>query len=117
MFELEKIDAERRCRENSAGLKDQILPSAILPEYFKMNKFSKSCSSFNDFLNSLFKLTRREYKSIITSITAFINALESIDYNLELSYSLMVFQLNHYAKNLINLKINGQIIQMMFVTR
>ena len=93
VFELEKIDAERRCRENSAGLKDQILPSAILPEYFKMNKFSKSSSSFNDFLNSLFKLTRMEYKSIITSITAFINALESIDYNLELSYLLMVFSI------------------------
>ena len=93
MFEFEKLDAERRCRQNNTSLKDQILPCNILPEYFDMNKVSKDISSFNDFLNSLFKLTRIEYESVITSITAFINALESIDYNLELSYSLMVFSI------------------------
>ena len=93
VFEFEKIDAERRCRQNNTSLKDQILPCNILPEYFEMNKVSKDISSFNDFLNSLFKLTRIEYESVITSITAFIYALESIDYNLELSYSLMVFSL------------------------
>lgn len=93
VFEFEKIDTERRCRQNNTSLKDQILPCNILPEYFEMNKVSKDISSFNDFLNSLFKLTRIEYESVITSITAFIYALESIDYNLELSYSLMVFSL------------------------
>lgn len=93
VFEFEKIDAERRCRQNNTSLKDQILPCNILPEYFEMNKVSKDISSFNDFLNSLFKLTRLEYESVITSITAFIYALESIDYNLELSYSLMVFSI------------------------
>lgn len=93
VFEFEKIDTERRCRQNNTSLKDQILPCNILPEYFEMNKVSKDISSFNDFLNRLFKLTRIEYESVITSITAFIYALESIDYNLELSYSLMVFSL------------------------
>lgn len=93
VFEFEKIDAERRCRQNNTSLKDQILPCNILPEYFEMSKNSKDISSFNDFLNSLFKLTRIKYESVITSITAFINALESIDYNLELSYSLMVFSI------------------------
>lgn len=102
VFEFEKIDTERRCRQNNASLKDQILPCNILPEYFEMNKVSKDISSFNDFLNNLFKLTRTEYESVITSITAFINALESIDYNLELSYSLMVFSLESLCQKFDN---------------
>lgn len=102
VFEFEKIDTERRCRQNSTNLKDQILPCNILPDYFEMNKVSKDISSFNDFLNRLFKLTRTEYESIITSMTAFINALESIDYNLELSYSLMVFSLESLCQKFDN---------------
>lgn len=102
VFEFEKIDTERRCRQKSTGLKDQVLPRAILPEYFEMNKISKDISSFNDFLNSLFKLTRNEYESVMKSITSFINALEAIDYNLELSYSLMVFSLESLCQNFDN---------------
>lgn len=102
VFEFEKIDTEIRCRQNNTSLKDQILPCNILPEYFEMSKISHNISSFNDFLNNLFNLTRTEYEFVITSITAFINALESVDYNLELSYSLMVFSLESLCQKFDN---------------
>ncbi len=91
IFEYDKIDVEILCRDIRQNPNDNQIPSKILPEYFSLQKVSADFENFKEFIDKVLKLSRKEYKAILSSIGLFFQALNAVNYNIELAFSLMVF--------------------------
>lgn len=81
------------CRDIPQNPNDNQIPSKILPEYFSLHKGSDDFENYKNFINKVLKLSRERYKSIMNSIDLFFQALNAVNYNLELAFSLMVFSI------------------------
>ena len=91
IFEYDKSDIEILCRDIPQNPNDNQIPSKILPEYFSLQKVSGDFENYKLFLDKVLKLSRKKYKAILSSIGLFFQALNAVNYNLELAFSLMVF--------------------------
>ena len=91
IFEFEKSNLERQCRESPKNSKDNLIPIKFLPDYFKNDKICKETDSFKKFMEKVLNLPRKKYLAVLNSLNCFVLALNSLEYNIELSYSLMVF--------------------------
>ena len=91
IFEYEKSDVKRQCRESIRNSKEEMIPKNVLPRYFNQEKICLNVDDFSDFIKKVTNLSRNDYKSIMNSLNIFYQAVTSVDYNLELSYSLFVF--------------------------
>lgn len=93
IFETDKTSIEKSCRTLPEDLGDELIPVKIIPEFYKLDKVSLDIDSFNGFLKKMMNLSRDNYKSIMKSINSYVQAIKSVNYNLELSYSLMIFSI------------------------
>lgn len=93
IFDYEKTNLEKICRNHIKTPYDEVIPSKILPEYFNASKACFDIEEFVEFVNKILKLSRNDYKAVLNSLTSFYQALTAIDYNLELAYSLFVFSI------------------------
>lgn len=91
IFEFEKSTLERQCRESPKNSKDKLIPIKFLPDYFKNDKICKETASFEKFVKKILNLPREKYLAVLNSLNCFVLALNSLEYNIELSYSLLVF--------------------------
>lgn len=93
IFEYDKNNVEMLCRQIPQNPNDNQIPSKILPEYFSLQKASDDFENYKNFINKVLKLSREKYKAILNSIDLFFQALNALNYNLELAFSLMVFSI------------------------
>lgn len=93
IFEYDKNNVEMLCRNIPQNPNDNQLPSKILPEYFSLQKSSNDFENYKRFMNKVLTLSREKYKSILKSVDLFFQALNAVNYNLELAFSLMVFSI------------------------
>lgn len=83
------------CRSSNNNPNEIILPSEILPDYFKKTIIADEelIKNFETFINKVLNLPRERYKAVLNSITSFVQAFDIINYNFELAFSLMVYAL------------------------
>lgn len=83
------------CRSSNNNPNEIILPSEILPDYFKKTIIvnEELIKNFETFINKVLNLPRERYKAVLNSITSFVQAFDIINYNFELAFSLMVYAL------------------------
>ena len=93
IFEFERSNLEKLCRESPKDSKDQLVPNNLIPEYFETEKICKETETFKEFIEKVLNLPRKKYLAVINSLNCFVLALNSLEYNIELSYSLMVFSI------------------------
>lgn len=113
IFEYDKGNLEMLCRTIPQNPNDNQIPSKILPEYFSLQKVSDDFENYKNFMNKVLKLSREKYKAILNSIDLFFQALNAVNYNLELAFSLMVFSIESLCQKFDGFEENWKIIMIM----
>ncbi len=113
IFEYDKNNVEMLCRQIPQNPNDNQIPSKILPEYFSLQKASDDFENYKNFINKVLKLSREKYKAILNSIDLFFQALNALNYNLELAFSLMVFSIESLCQKFDDLRKIGKIMMIM----
>ena len=98
IFEYDKREIEMLCRNIPQNLNDNQIHSKILPEYFSSDKVPGDYENFKEFMNKVLKLSRKKYNAILSSISLFFQALNAVNYNLELAFSSMIFSIESLSQ-------------------
>ncbi|MDR7855012.1 hypothetical protein [Tissierella sp.] len=106
LFSTEKNVIKSLIRTKEERIYESHLPRKIVPSIFKENiKVSKKeIDMFNEFIASLIGLPRETYLLTIKVIRQFFDALTTINYNLELSYTMFVASIESLAQKFDNYK-------------
>lgn len=99
-FSETKVDVECKCRnirKSMGGIKS---PSLLVRHFFDTPIHGKleETEHFVNFVQKVIALPRNRYKAVLRCIYNFVNALQSVDVNLDLSYSILVYCLESLAQ-------------------
>jgi len=92
IFESDKNFIENLIRNEQQNICDRSIPQKLLPEIFKRNMYigEDKSEEFNNFINNLIGLPNEKYMKVIASIKQVKDAIITINYNLELAYTMIV---------------------------
>ncbi|WP_300380803.1 hypothetical protein [Clostridium sp.] len=92
IFSSDKNFIENLIRSERQNATDKSVPQKLLPEIFKTNIYVSVDKSkdFDDFIKNLIGLSNEQYMKVIGSIKQLKDAIVTINYNLELAYTMMV---------------------------
>ncbi|GAH71286.1 unnamed protein product, partial [marine sediment metagenome] len=99
-FSENKVDVDCKCRyirKSMGGIKS---PSLLVRHFFDTPIHGKleETEHFVNFVQKVIALPRNRYKAVLRCIYNFVNALQSVDVNLDLSYSILVYCLESLAQ-------------------
>lgn len=103
-FSNDRPTVEINCRDQPKTFGDQFLPSKFVYRFFQSN-ISGSMDEiqyFMTFVDKVVGLPRKEYSAFINCLENFYNALQVLNYNIDLSYSMLVFCLESLSQNFEN---------------
>jgi len=81
------------CRKSSLGSTDQYVPCQFIPRLFEpgINGNQQEVTSFIKLVNKVISLRRQAYTSVMNALKTLRNALLVSNYNIDLSYSMLVY--------------------------
>ncbi|SHJ31850.1 hypothetical protein SAMN05444401_2732 [Clostridium amylolyticum] len=99
IFETDRNYIENLLREEQKNISDKSIPKKLLPEIFKRNIYigEDKTEEFSKFVNNLLGLPNKKYIKVIASIKQVKDAIITINYNLELSYTMFVAAIESLA--------------------
>lgn len=99
-FSTEKEDIIKNCRSNRLNVNDKFQPSKFVKRFFdqEIHLSAHDEEQFVEFVEKMIGLPRTYYNSIMTCLNNFYHALVSLNYNIDLSYSLLVYCLESLAQ-------------------
>lgn len=99
-FHPDKNTVELNTRSKAKNMGDQYIPSQFVHRYFD-NTISGSEEDLKDFsklLDQVIGLSREDYKYLISCLSNFFDALEVVNHNLDLAYTMLVYSLESLSK-------------------
>ncbi|MDV6039951.1 hypothetical protein N7X28_26290 [Bacillus sp. SM-B1] len=84
---------ELNTRQSERNLNDDVIPSKFLDRNFdtKIQGTIEETQAFAEFVYKVIGLERFKYKKLITCIKNYNNALQALNYNFDLAYSMLVY--------------------------
>lgn len=100
-FDENKNNVYINSRTTSIDSNDILIPSRIIPRFFdlKIDLTQNEIDNFIYLFERILLLPRIQYKRLISCLQNFYNALQIINYNLDLSYALLIFSLESLSQN------------------
>lgn len=104
MFSTDREYVMSLIRKEKIDSNDIYLPRDIVPNIFGENITipTEYVNGFNDFMKKLIGIPRKVYLNVIKVIREYKNALLMINYNLELSYTMLVASIESLAQKFDN---------------
>lgn len=100
-FSSQRRDVEHYCRQTKTDITDESVPSQMIPRYFSSEirgELSES-ENFIKLIEKALSLKREYYLVTISALRTFCSALEAMDSNVDLAYSMLVYVLESLAQN------------------
>lgn len=99
-FDNDRSSVELLCRKHPKSSTENLVPSTFVPRFFDYHIDGKNeeIERFIQFINKVIGLPREKYLAVINSINAFSQALQTLNYNLDLAYSLMIYSLESLSQ-------------------
>jgi hypothetical protein len=103
-FNTERNVVETHCRKQPKNLSDNNVPSWFVSRFFEpsISGNSNEISYFKDFVKKVIGMPRKSYLSTIKCLKNFSDALQIINYNIDLAYSMMVYCLESLSQEFDN---------------
>ncbi|AFZ58045.1 hypothetical protein H6G54_16035 [Anabaena cylindrica FACHB-243] len=100
-FHTDKRNVEINCRERRKNSGDYYLPSKFVKRFFDTSIRGNEIdiSTFVQFVDKVIGLPRKEYTAVIRFLGNFSDALQILNYNLDLAYSMLVYSLESLSQN------------------
>jgi Protein of unknown function (DUF2934) len=94
-FHPDRYHVEMLCRQEPRNAADGGVPSRFLNSFFDNRSMSnlEEVEGFVRFIDKVTGMPRKSYRLFISCVGAFIDALEAIDTNRDLAYSMFVYAL------------------------
>ena len=94
-FDSDRNNVEINCREKPRSTADLYLPSKIVPRFFQnqIDGMSNEIDNFKRFVDKVIGLPRHKYLAVISSLCNFSHALQILNFNVDLAYSMLVYSL------------------------
>jgi hypothetical protein len=107
-FNINKVDVAVNCRNVAKDMGDKQIPSKFVKRFFDSQIMgnTQEIKNFTKFVDQVIGLPRNKYKIVIKCIYNFVNALQAINFNLDLSYSIFVYCLESLTQGLKNFTSN-----------
>ena len=92
---------ESLCRRNPRHSEDATVPSQFVPRFFDLDLSgtNEEATQFPAFVDMVLGMPRTKYKLFISCLKTFVDALESIETNFDLAYSIFVYLLETLSKD------------------
>lgn len=92
-FDVDRERVELNCRPTPRSSADSHIPAKFVRRFFdeKVNGNQLNIDSFIEFVSKVIGLPRHIYKSIINCLNNYSDALQVLNYNLDLAYSMLVY--------------------------
>jgi hypothetical protein len=100
-FDVDRSSIELNCREKRKHSGDQYLPSKFTTRFFNpvINGNNDEVESFIKLIDKVIGLPRKQYLAVIRCLTNFLDALQALNFNLDLAYSMLVYSLEALSQN------------------
>lgn len=100
-FDIDKNLIELNCREKPKHFGDRYLPSKFTTRFFKptINGTKEEIENFIKLIDKVIGLPREQYTAVIRCLTNFSDALQVLNFNLDLAYSMLVYSLEALSQN------------------
>jgi len=94
-FDIDRNNVEINCRQKSRSSGDTYLPSIFVPRFFKSQIDGQmgEIEAFIKFVDKVIGLPREKYLVVINCLNNFSHALQVLNLNLDLAYSMLVYSL------------------------
>jgi hypothetical protein len=92
---------ETLCRKEPRHALTETIPSAFVPHFFEKRKLATPDQglSFIAFFSKVIGMPRARYRLFLSCLATFFNALEAINANFDLAYSMFVYLLEALSKD------------------
>lgn len=99
-FATEKNEVILNCRSDRQNVNDKYHPSKFIGDFFnsKINATEEEVSDFINFINKVIGLPRNVYRSVITCLQNLYYSFQTLNFNVDLSYSLIVYCLESLSQ-------------------
>jgi len=100
-FDIDRNNVEINCREKPRSSGDYYLPSKFVPRFFESQIDGKKdeIEAFIKFVDQVIGLPREKYLVVINCLNTFSHALQVLNYNLDLAYSMLVYSLESLSQS------------------
>lgn len=94
-FSTEREDVSRNCRKHPISGHDRLIPANYVRRYFdpQIHGDVQEVEGFQSFITKIVALPRRTYERVIACLANYSDALEVLNYNIDLAYSMLVYSL------------------------
>ena len=98
---MDRNNVEINCREKERSTADRYLPSKIVPKFFQnqIHGQLEEIERFKKFVDQVIGLSRNEYLAVISCLSNFSHALQILNFNIDLAYSMLVYSLESLSQN------------------
>lgn len=99
-FDVDRSYVELLCRKHPKSSTENVIPSNFVHRFFDyhINGKHEEVLNFIEFIDKTIGLPRIKYLAVMNSINAFSQALQTLNYNLDLAYSLMIYSLESLSQ-------------------
>lgn len=99
-FDHDKANVQLNCREKSGGIGDDTVPAQFVPRFFKkqIDGNLAEIDYFKQLVKQVIGLKREDYKNVITCLGNYSDALEVVNFNLDLAYTMLIYSLEALSK-------------------
>ena len=103
-FDTDRNNVEINCRERPKSSNDFYLPSIFVPRFFEPQIHGQmdEIKYFIKFVDKVIGLPREKYLVLINCLNNFSHALQTLNYNLDLAYSMLVYSLESLSQSFDN---------------
>ncbi len=100
-FDTERNNLDFNCREYPRSSSDIYLPSKFVSHFFEPRIHGKKeeVDTFVKFVDKVIGLPREKYKGVMSCLNNFFHALQVLNYNIDIAYSMVVFSLESLCQN------------------
>ena len=100
-FDINRNNVEINCREKPKNSADRYLPSRFIPRFFESQIGGKmdEIEAFIKFVDKVIGLPREKYLAVINCLNNFSHALQVLNYNFDLAYSMLVYSLESLSQS------------------
>jgi hypothetical protein len=100
-FDVDRSSIELNCRDKRKHSGDQYLPSKFTTRFFNpvINGNNDEVESFIKIIDKIIGMPRKQYLAVIRCLTNFLDALQALNFNLDLAYSMLVYSLEALSQN------------------
>lgn len=100
-FDIDRNNVQINCREKPRSSSDYYLPSRFVRRFFdsQINGKMNEIETFIKFVDKVIGLPREKYLAVINCLNNFSHALQILNYNLDLAYSMLVYSLESLSQS------------------